>query len=73
MLNGIDFTPGIYIGRGGRGGMGGAGGNFGDRGGFPGERVRDTGHNVHLRGLPFRAVERDIFEVCIILKNEIYI
>lgn len=37
-------------------------GNFGDRGGFN-ERIRDTGHNVHMRGLPFRAVERDIFEV----------
>ncbi|XP_054714379.1 heterogeneous nuclear ribonucleoprotein H2-like [Uloborus diversus] len=36
-------------------------GNFGDRGAFN-ERVRDTGHNVHMRGLPFRAVERDIFE-----------
>ncbi|GFY76188.1 heterogeneous nuclear ribonucleoprotein H [Trichonephila inaurata madagascariensis] len=52
--------PGTY-GRGGRGRGGPMGGNFGDRGGFP-ERIRDTGHNIHLRGLPFRAVERDIFD-----------
>lgn len=36
-------------------------GNFGDRGAFS-DRARD-GHNVHMRGLPFRAIERDIFEV----------
>ncbi|KAF8793884.1 heterogeneous nuclear ribonucleoprotein H2-like [Argiope bruennichi] len=52
--------PGAF-GRGGRGRGGSVGGSFGDRGGFP-ERIRDTGHNVHLRGLPFRAVERDIFD-----------
>ncbi|GIY58408.1 heterogeneous nuclear ribonucleoprotein F [Caerostris extrusa] len=51
--------PGAF-GRGGRG-RGGPGGNFNDRGGFP-DRVRDTGHNIHLRGLPYRANERDIFE-----------
>ncbi|KAG8191728.1 hypothetical protein JTE90_008792 [Oedothorax gibbosus] len=42
-------------------------GNFGDRGGSSnfggsGGGIRDTGHNIHLRGLPFRAVEKDIFE-----------
>lgn len=42
-------------------GRGGPMGNFGDRGGFS-DRIRDTGHNIHMRGLPFRAVERDIFE-----------
>lgn len=37
-------------------------GNFGDRGAFN-DRGRDAGHNIHMRGLPFRAIERDIFEV----------
>lgn len=61
----------VLVGR-GRGGSSGApanfGGNFGgggsDRGG-----IRDTGHNIHLRGLPFRAVERDIFEVIAIFEG----
>ncbi|XP_071039079.1 heterogeneous nuclear ribonucleoprotein H3 isoform X2 [Parasteatoda tepidariorum] len=54
------------FGRGGRGGRRAGAptpSGFAMRGGFnEGERIRDTGHNVHMRGLPFRAVERDIFD-----------
>lgn len=54
----------MLVGR-GRGGPGAPANFGGDRGGNfgGGGGVRDTGHNIHLRGLPFRAVERDIFEV----------
>lgn len=52
-------------------GRGGPVGNFGDRGGFS-DRIRDTGHNVHMRGLPFRAVERDIFEVYLFLNFKLF-
>ena len=50
-------------------GRGGPVGNFGDRGGAFNDRIRDTGHNIHMRGLPFRAVERDIFEVLLIKEH----
>ncbi|KFM77833.1 Heterogeneous nuclear ribonucleoprotein H, partial [Stegodyphus mimosarum] len=53
------------FGRGARGARGRGGPvapSFGERGGGFNERIRDTGHNIHMRGLPFRAVERDIFE-----------
>lgn len=46
-------------------------GNFGDRGAFN-DRARD-GHNVHMRGLPFRAIERDIFEVLFYYRKKIII
>ncbi|CAN7990324.1 unnamed protein product [Ixodes pacificus] len=35
---------------------------YGDFGGSGGARYSATGHFVHMRGLPFRATERDIFE-----------
>lgn len=62
----------LFLGRGRGGSI--PPGNFGDRGGSSnfggsggaGGGIRDTGHNIHLRGLPFRAVERDIFEVSVI-------
>ena len=70
---------GMRGGRGGRGGMGGppmrgAGGRGGmgmgmGRGSVqPGSLyVSKTGHSVHMRGLPFQALETDVFEVCALL------
>ncbi|XP_066959796.1 heterogeneous nuclear ribonucleoprotein H3-like isoform X2 [Macrobrachium rosenbergii] len=53
---GYNDGPGWQNGRGGgRGGPGGMKGNFGGRGNW-----NDTGHCVHMRGLPFRATEMDI-------------
>jgi len=67
-----DFNGGGFGGRGGRGGPGMRGGRFGgmmdDRrggsdGGQPGSQYTSkTGHSVHMRGLPFQAMEQDVFE-----------
>lgn len=50
--------------RGGGGRMGGGGGNMQrQRGATPGSHyVSRTGHSVHMRGLPFQALESDIAE-----------
>lgn len=48
--------------RGGRGGMG-MGGGMDRRGMQPGScYVSKTGHSVHMRGLPFQALEQDVFD-----------
>lgn len=51
--------------RGGRGGMGGGGRGGGMGGGGGGSRANydsQTGHSVHMRGLPFAANEQDILD-----------
>jgi len=50
--------------RGGRGGMGmGGGGGMDRRNMQPGSHyVSKTGHSVHMRGLPFQAMEQDVFD-----------
>lgn len=51
----------------GGGRMGGSGGNMQrQRGATPGSHyVSRTGHSVHMRGLPFQALESDIAEVTV--------
>lgn len=64
--------------RGGGGGGGGAGVGGGmrgnnqrgrmnmdrPRGATPGSHyISDTGHSVHMRGLPFQAIEQDVYDV----------
>ena len=54
--------------RGGRGssmmGGGGMGGGGERRGMQPGScYISKTGHSVHMRGLPFQALEQDVFDV----------
>lgn len=48
-----------------RSGRGGLGMGMMDRRGIqPGScYVSRTGHSVHMRGLPFQAVEQDVFDV----------
>lgn len=49
--------------RGGRGGMGMGGGGMDRRNMQPGSHyVSKTGHSVHMRGLPFQAMEQDVFD-----------
>lgn len=48
-----------------RGRMGGMGSGMNrNRGETPGSHyMSKTGHSVHMRGLPFQALEQDIFDV----------
>lgn len=62
------------MGGGGGGGMGGGMGGSGmgggnrQRGATPGSHyVSRTGHSVHMRGLPFQALESDIADVSLLL------
>ena len=47
---------------GGRGRFSGGGGSDSDMGGKTGHESQ-TGHSIHMRGLPFAAVEQDILDV----------
>lgn len=48
-----------------RGGRGMGLGMMDRRGIQPGScYISKTGHSVHMRGLPFQAVEQDVFDVC---------
>jgi len=67
------FSSGGFGGRGasrGSGGMSGGGGFRGGRGGgkppaLSSNHVSETGHSVHLRGLPYSAIVDDIYSVII--------
>ena len=58
-LSGMGMGDGMGMGRGGRYGMRGGGM------GTMGEYESQTGHCVHMRGLPFAAIENDILNVSI--------
>ena len=53
-------------GRGGRRGSRGGGGMGGGSGGSRANYDSQTGHSVHMRGLPFAANEQDILDVSLL-------
>ena len=57
LITGMGMGDGMGMGRGGRYGM--RGGGMGSMG----EYESQTGHCVHMRGLPFAATENDILNV----------
>ena len=60
------------MGDGGRGRYGGGGGMGGGRGDNFGNYDSQTGHCIHMRGLPFAASEQDILDVSWLYNTSIY-